>query len=62
MEISEEQEEQFNNAINCHLCNNILGADRVRNHNHLNDEYLGAAHNSCNFNYTFKGKTSCHPA
>jgi len=56
MEISEEEEEEFQNAVYCHLCNNELGSDRVRNHNHLSGKYLGSAHNSCNLNYKFKGK------
>ena len=49
-------EEEVKNAVYCHLCNYELGADRVGNHNHLNGEYLGSAHKSCNLNYEYKGK------
>jgi len=41
----------FTSAINCHICEEPLGADRVRDHNHLTGEFRGAAHNECNLAY-----------
>ena len=35
MRIEAEQEQMFQNAINCHICGFELGADRVRDHCHL---------------------------
>jgi hypothetical protein len=40
-------EQSFNNAYLCHICKQVLGTDRVRDHDHLTGEYLGAAHNDC---------------
>ena len=37
-------------AINCHLCGFELGADRVRDHCHLIEQFRGAAHNECYLN------------
>jgi len=36
---------------NCHICEEELGEDRVRNHCHLTGYYSGAAHSNCNLNY-----------
>ena len=41
-------QKDFNNAVNCHICGNKLGSDRVRDHCHFTGEYRGAAHNHCN--------------
>ena len=41
-------QKEFNNAVNCHICNEELGDDRVRDHCHFTGEYRGAAHNKCN--------------
>ena len=38
----------FNNAENCYYCNEVLGSDRVRDHDHLTGGFRGAAHNFCN--------------
>jgi hypothetical protein len=56
MVISSEQEQAFQEASVCHICKLDLGADRVRDHDHLTGEYRGAAHNECNLNYKFTGK------
>jgi hypothetical protein len=32
----------------CHFCKKACGDDRVRDHDHLNGEYRGMAHNKCN--------------
>ena len=56
MNISADQESQFQAATDCHICGEVLGADRVRDHCHLTGTYRGAAHNECNINYKFTGK------
>ena len=56
MVIVPRQEEDFRNAVTCHICEDELGADRVRDHDHLTGEYRGAAHNECNLNFKCKGE------
>ena len=46
MIITTQQEEEFLNAVDCHICNEILGADRVRDHCQLTGLFRGAAHMS----------------
>jgi len=43
-----EQEVLFITATHCHICKASMKRDRVRDHDHLSGEYLGAAHNVCN--------------
>ena len=45
------EESQFRNAINCWICGDELGDDKVRDHDHLTGKFRGAAHNACNLNY-----------
>ena len=35
----------------CHICNEELGNDRVRDHCHLSGKFRGAAHQICNLKY-----------
>ena len=35
----------------CHICNEELGNDRVRDHCHLTGKFRGAAHEICNLKY-----------
>jgi hypothetical protein len=58
MTISHEEDETFSMAENCHICNEPLGLDRVRDHDHLTGKFRGAAHNSCNLNFSFRRDTS----
>lgn len=51
MIITKEQEAEFKKAVNCHICNQKLGKDRVRDHCHITGYYRGPAHNECNKNY-----------
>ena len=44
-----QEQEELINAQKCHICNQELGKDRVRDHCHFTGEYRGAAHNLCNF-------------
>ena len=53
MNLTNNQQKQFNNANECYLCGCDFKADdvKVRDHDHLTGEYRGAAHNACNLNY-----------
>ena len=53
MVISDEQSAMFEVEKTCHICNETLGVDRVRDHDHLTGAYRGAAHNKCNLAYHF---------
>ena len=44
----EEDQKQFNKALNCWICGKELENDRVRDHCHFTGRYRGAAHNNCN--------------
>ena len=39
------------NSTLCHICNEELGKDRVRDHCHLSGKFRGAAHEVCNQTY-----------
>ena len=43
-----EDRENFWDAKVCHICNQELGDDKVKDHCHLTGKYRGAAHNKCN--------------
>ena len=51
------QQQQFNNAANCYICNVPFNEQvtKIREHNHFNGKYRGAACQSCN---TREGKAS----
>ena len=51
MIIADEQQEEFKAATCCHICEEVLGNDRVRDHCHLTGLYRGASHEGCNVNY-----------
>jgi len=51
MIFDKQDEKAFRKAIKCHICDEELGDDRVRDHCHLSGKYRGAAHNECNINY-----------
>ncbi|CAG9769955.1 unnamed protein product [Ceutorhynchus assimilis] len=52
--LSPEQENEFRDAINCHICEKPfkVGDERVRDHCHLTGNFRAAAHSICNVNYT----------
>ena len=54
MKLSEEEERSFRSADVCYLCEEPLGADRVRDHCHLTGKYRGAAHSECNLQLQYK--------
>ena len=56
MTITSDQEHELRQALNCHICEEPLGTDRVRDHCHLSGNFRGAAHNDCNLNYKFTGR------
>ena len=43
-------QESFQQSKVCWLCENPLGEDTVRDHDHLTGKYRGAGHNKCNLN------------
>ena len=52
MIITPEEQEQFNQASNCWICEKLLNLDnRVRDHCHFTGRYRGAACNICNLKY-----------
>ena len=60
MRITTEEQEDFQKATVCHICENPLQDDKgegqakrgkVRDHCHLTGKYRGAAHNKCNLDY-----------
>jgi len=54
MILTKEDEKKFKESKNCHLCLKELDNDRVRDHDHLNGEYRGAAHKDCNLKCNHK--------
>ena len=51
MILTKDDERMFDEATTCHICDEELGEDRVKDHCHITGEFRGAAHNSCNINY-----------
>ena len=56
MEISPEQEQEFQSSTRCSICNKIFKEDdeKVRDHCHFTGKYRGAAHVKCNLDYSFR--------
>jgi hypothetical protein len=54
MIITPEQEQEFQQCVNCHICNKPLLVDRVRDHDHYTGLYRGAGHKHCNAEYGIK--------
>ena len=48
LRLKEIEQEEFNEAEFCLICNKQLNGDKVRDHCHFTEVYRGAAHNSCN--------------
>ncbi|XP_065664489.1 uncharacterized protein LOC136086141 [Hydra vulgaris] len=51
MIFTSKNKKDFKAAIKCHICEEDLGEDRVRDHCHLTGKYRGAAHRDCNLKY-----------
>lgn len=43
-----DQELDYQNANICHICNQLLFGDKVRDHDHVTSLFRGAAHSHCN--------------
>ena len=41
----------YDNSTLCHICNEELGEDRLRDNCHLSGKFRGAAHEVCNLKY-----------
>jgi len=53
IKMTSENQIDFDNATECHIClSGFVNSfnDKVRDHDHANGNYLGAAHNICNLN------------
>lgn len=50
-----------NSATTCHVCDNPLHGDSVRDHCHITGNYRGAAHNACNLKLRLNPKTTTIP-
>ena len=56
MQFSALDEQSFKMATHCHICEEQLGTDRVRDHCHITGTYRGAAHGDCNLNFKFTSR------
>ena len=50
----------YDNSTLCHICNEELGEDRVRDHCHLSGKFRGAAHELCNLNTRFQSSSQLY--
>ena len=41
----------YDKSTLCHICNEELGKDKVRDHCHLSSKFRGATHETCNLKY-----------
>ena len=48
LRLTRDEQKLFEEATICHICNEKLEKDKVRDHCHFTGEYRGAAHNQCN--------------
>ena len=58
LEMTDEDEESFERAEECHICKEpyIEGDVRVRDHCHVTGKYRGSAHQDCNLNFSLTKK------
>ena len=50
LKITPQEEVEFQQSVECWLCEEPLDENKVRDHDHLTGNYRGAAHNNCNIN------------
>ena len=50
MIMTNNDEFNFMKSTICHICDEPLEGDKVRDHCHITGRYLGPAHNACNLN------------
>ncbi|WP_375671641.1 hypothetical protein, partial [Bartonella sp. CL27QHWL] len=48
--MTDEDWKRYQLETHCYYCNQLLGYDKVKDHDHYNGKYRGASHNSCNLN------------
>ena len=48
LRLTRDEQKSFEESTICHICNETLDKDKVRDHCHFTGEYRGAAHNKCN--------------
>ena len=51
LELTDAELRSFHTATNCHICNQTLGGDNVRDHCHIVGSIGGTAHSRCNLAY-----------
>lgn len=57
MKMTAQNINEYYSCQNCHICQKALNGDKVRDHDHLTGDFIGAAHNACNLNrHLFKMK------
>ena len=49
--LTDSENASYISATRCHICNDQLISDKVRDHCHLSGKYRGPAHSDCNLNY-----------
>ena len=62
MKLSPEEEKLFSISEKCYLCGELLGVDRVRDHDHLTGKFRRAAHNECNLKLQFRSNKRGTPS
>ena len=53
--------ESHRTASRCHVCDELLKGDCVKDHCHITDRYRGAAHSACNLKLRLSPKTTIIP-
>ena len=48
MVMTDSQKKEHDRTKICHICDKIILQNKVRDHDHISGEYIGAAHNGCN--------------
>ena len=46
--LTPEGQKDFDEATHCHICHELMGVDRARDHDHVSGKHRGAAHSECN--------------
>ena len=61
MRMTENDWQAHNEATDCHVCEQPLEGDAVRDHCHISGNYRGAAHNACNLKLRINPQTTVVP-
>lgn len=54
MIMTNEDNNNYNNSNICHICNNKINGEKVRDHCHITGKFRGASCNKCNLDYNYK--------